>query len=61
MKLKSVKESQSRPPLQKKYDPCDGPEVMLELDIVDPLVRLTGLHIFWRLLKFFHDNCPQYR
>ena len=37
MKSKTVKESPLRPTLQKIYDPCDGPEDMLEIDIVGPL------------------------
>ena len=37
MKSKSIKESQLRPQLQKIDDPCDGPEDMLEIDIVGPL------------------------
>ena len=37
MKAESVKESKLRPPLQKIYDPCHGPEDMLEIDIVGPL------------------------
>ena len=43
MKSKSVKEPQLRPPLQKIYDPCDGPEDMLEIDIVGPLPASNGL------------------
>ena len=43
MKSKSVKNSQLRPPLQKVYDPCDGPECMLEIDIVGPLPVSNGL------------------
>ena len=37
MKSKTVKEPQLRPPLQKIYDQCDGPEDLLEIDIVGPL------------------------
>ena len=42
MKSKNVKESQLRPPLQQIYEPCDGPEDMLEIDIVGPLPALNG-------------------
>ena len=42
MKSKNVKESQLRPPLQKIYDQCDGPEDMLEIDIVGPLPASNG-------------------
>ena len=55
MKFKSVKES--KPPLQKIYDPCDGPEDMLEIDIVGPLPAsngfthiLTAVDVFSRYL-----------
>ena len=34
MKSKSVKESQLHPPLQKIYDPCDGPKDMLKIGAV---------------------------
>ena len=44
MKSKSVKESQLRPPLQKIYDPFDGAEDMLEIDIVCPHLELFYAH-----------------
>ena len=57
MKSKSVKEPQLRSPLQKIYDPCDGPEDMLEIDIVGPLQAsngfthiLTAVDVFSRYL-----------
>ena len=57
MKSKSVKEPQLRPPLQKIYDPCDGPEDLLEMDIVGPLPAsngfthiLTAVDVFSRYL-----------
>ena len=57
MKSKSVKESQFRPPLQKIYDPCDGPGDMLEIDIVGSRPasngfthNLTALDVFSRYL-----------
>ena len=57
MKSKSVKETQLRPPLQKIYDPCDGPEDLLEIDIVGPLPAsngfthiLTAVDVFSRYL-----------
>ena len=57
MKSKSVNEPQLRPPLQKIYDPCDGPEDMLEIDIVGPLPAsnsfthiLTAVDVFSRYL-----------
>ena len=57
MKSKSVKEPQLRPPLQKIYDPCDGPEDLLEIDIVGPLPAsngfthiLTAVDVFSRYL-----------
>ena len=57
MKSKSVKETQLRPPLQKIYDPCDGPEDLLEIDIVGPLPTsngfthiLTAVDVFSRYL-----------
>ena len=57
MKSKSAKEPQLRPPLQKIYDPCDGPEDLLEIDIVGPLPAsngfthiLTAVDVFSRYL-----------
>ena len=57
MKSKSVKELQLRPPLQKIYDPCEGPEDLLEIDIVGPLPAsngfthiLTAVDVFSRYL-----------
>ena len=57
IKSKSKKESQLRPPLEKIYDPCDGPEDMLEIDIVGPLPAsngfthiLTAVDVFSRYL-----------
>ena len=57
MKSRTVKEPQLRPPLQKTYDPCDGPEDMLEIDIVGPLPAsngfthiLTAVDVFSRYL-----------
>ena len=57
MKSKSVKELKLRPPLQKIDDPCDGPEDLLEIDIVGPLPasngfthNLTAVDIFSRYL-----------
>ena len=57
MKSKSVKETQLRPPLQKIYDPCDGPEDLLEIDIVGPIPAsngfthiLTAVDVFSRYL-----------
>ena len=57
MKSKSVKEPQLCPPFQKIYDPCDGPEDMLEIDIVGPLPAsngfthiLTAVDVFSRYL-----------
>ena len=57
MKSKSVKEPQLRPTLQKIYDPCYGPEDMLEIDIVGPLPAwngfthiLTAVDVFSRYL-----------
>ena len=41
-KSKNVKESHLRPPLKKIYDPCDGPEYMLEIDLVGPLLASNG-------------------
>ena len=57
MKSKSLKEPQIRPPLQKIYDPCDGPKDMLEIGIVGPLPAsngsthiLTAVDVFSRYL-----------
>ena len=57
MKSKRVIEPQLGPPLQKIYDPCDGPEDMLEIDIVGPLPAsngfthiLTAVNVFSRYL-----------
>ena len=57
MKSKSVKEPQLRPPLKKSYEPCDGPEDMLGIDIVGPLPAsnsfthiLTAVDVFSRYL-----------
>ena len=47
MKSKSIKEYQLRPPLQNIDDPSDGPEDMLEIDIVGPL---TASNVFTHIL-----------
>ena len=54
MKSRTVEEPQFRPPLQKIYDPCDGPEDMLEKDIVGPLPASNGFtHILTAVDVFF--------
>ena len=46
MRSKSTNESKIRPPLQKIYDPCNGPTDLLEVDIVGPLPASNGfIHI----------------
>ena len=53
MKSKGVKESQLRPPLQKIYDPCYGPEDTLGIDIVGPLPASNGFtHILTAVAIF---------
>ena len=42
MRSKSTNESKIRPPLQKIYDPCNGPSDLMEVDIVGPLPALNG-------------------
>ena len=56
MKPKSVKEPQLRPPLQKIYDPCDGPEDMLEIDIVGPLSASNGFTHILTAVDVFSRN-----
>ena len=53
----SVNESKIRPPLQKIYDPCNGPSDLMEVDIVGPLPTsngfthiLTAIDVFSRYL-----------
>ena len=54
MKSRTVEEPQFRPPLQKIYDPCDGPKDMLEKDIVGPLPASNGFtHILTAVDVFF--------
>ena len=57
MRSKSTNESKIRPPLQKKYDPCNGPTDLMEVDIVGPLPAsngfthiLTAIDVFSRYL-----------
>ena len=57
MRLKSTIEAKLRPPLQKIYDPCNGPTDILEIDIVGPLPVsngythiLTAIDVFLRYL-----------
>ena len=42
MRSKSTNESKLCPPLQKIYDPCNGPTDLLEVDIVGPLPTSNG-------------------
>ena len=42
MRSKSTNESNLLPPLQKIYDPCNGPTDLLEIDIVGPLPASNG-------------------
>ena len=57
MRSKSTNESKIRPPLQKIYDPCNGPTDLMEVDIVGPLPAsngfthiLTAIDVFSRYL-----------
>ena len=57
MRSKSTNESNLRPPLQKIYDPCNGPTDLLDIDIVGPLPAsncythiLTTIDVFSRYL-----------
>ena len=57
MRSKSTNESKIRPPLQKTYDPCNGPTDLMEVDIVGPLPAsngythiLTAIDVFSRYL-----------
>ena len=40
--MKPIPQQQQRPPLQKVYDPCNGSDDLLEIDLVGPLPPSKG-------------------
>ena len=53
MRSQSSNESKLCPPLQKRYEPCNGPTDLLEIDIVGPLHASNGYTHFDRNLHIF--------
>ena len=65
MRSKSTNESKIRPPLQKIYDPCNGPTDLMEVDIVGPLPAsngfthiLTAIEVFSRFFLLYQFENP---